>query len=110
LPSVVGIPDVVGCLWAVLAVALHGGMSSKISKNTNLCIRHPIGYLTERGVYFPASSNWVHIIEWLRYVRVTARGGLAVGGNGAPGRYGAALKIYAPTPRVERSPNKIGNS
>jgi hypothetical protein len=64
--GVLSVCDIVSTLSVVLAVALHGGMSSNISKNLNFYIRHPIGYLTEREVYFPAPSKWVHIIEWFR--------------------------------------------
>jgi hypothetical protein len=32
-------------------------MSSNVSKKINFYIRHPIGYLTEREVYFPAPSK-----------------------------------------------------
>jgi hypothetical protein len=65
--GVLGVLDDVGMLWMVLAVALHGGISSNVSKKTNFYIRHPIGYLTGREVYFPAPSNLVVIIEWFRY-------------------------------------------
>jgi hypothetical protein len=55
--GVLGVLDVVGILWMVLVVALHGGMSSNVWKNFNFYIRHPIGYLTVREVYFPAPSK-----------------------------------------------------